>query len=417
MGSENFGILWLSNSSGFPTGYGNQTKLFTPRIKQAGYEIAIAAFAGREGFLVMNDHGIPELPRLRDHYMNDIIGAHLSWCKAQHPNRRWFLFSLIDPFVLNPDVYGSLDWSAWCPIDSAPVLPASVHTLKASKYKIAMSKFGETQLKAAFGDSHVLYVPHGIETDLYKPIDRNEARKRLEITWRRDLTDKFLVIDVAANKGYPSRKNFDGLFRSFAAFAIDKPNALLYVHTETKGIWQGEDLQQMVQAYGIADKVIFPDQYLLLMGLYGENYMNDVYNVADVFFHAALGEGFGIPSLEAQSAGCPVILPDNSAQTELCLAGDLVPCIPYGFNSPSQWGFMLSPVAAQLLEKYYKMKDAHILREKARERALAYDVDTVMQTYMLPVLAKITRGLNDNMLSSGKPRTTKRKHKSAKRSA
>lgn len=37
-----------------------------------------------------------------------------------------------------------------------------------------------------------------------------------------------------------------------------------------------------------------------------------------------LGEGFGIPIIEAQAAGCPVIVTDCTAMTELCLSGWLI---------------------------------------------------------------------------------------------
>jgi ketol-acid reductoisomerase len=39
-------ILWISNSPTTPTGYGKQTALFAPRLKEQGHDIAIAANAG-----------------------------------------------------------------------------------------------------------------------------------------------------------------------------------------------------------------------------------------------------------------------------------------------------------------------------------------------------------------------------------
>ena len=45
--------------------------------------------------------------------------------------------------------------------------------------------------------------------------------------------------------------------------------------------------------------------------------MNEVYNMMDVFLSCSLGEGFGLPYVEAMLAGVPVIAPDNTTTEEL----------------------------------------------------------------------------------------------------
>jgi len=382
-------ILWHSNSPAAPSGYGNQTQLFTPRLAKAGHTLSLSTFYGHEGHVHRNGDGLVELPRGADLYGNDIIQAHAGYVGAD------VVFSLIDPFVLRPEVWGSLPWAAWTPIDSAPVLPQNVTALRAARWVIAMSRFGEEQLRAAGFDP--LYVPHGVDTRVFRPGDRPSAREAFARFTGQDITGKFLVLSVAANKGAPSRKNFAGMLEAFAAFAAEHPEAVFYLHTEPEGIWQGENIRQLAQFYGVADKVILPGQYSIVCGLVSPALMNDLYNAADVFLLLSRGEGFGIPTLEAQSAGCPVIVTDFSAHRELCFTGWTVPGMP----------FMLVPGAVQHLA--YPAEAAHALDQMAalvetegdgalraatREAALAYDVDVVLEDYFLPALERIALDLS-----------------------
>src|SRR5574337_1314315 len=42
-------ILWSSVAPWIGTGYGQQTRLFTPRIRDLGHHVALSAYAGIEG--------------------------------------------------------------------------------------------------------------------------------------------------------------------------------------------------------------------------------------------------------------------------------------------------------------------------------------------------------------------------------
>ena len=74
-------IQWMSNAPWAATGYGNQTRLFAPRIKALGHEISIHAFYGLESSII-NWGGIQVYPRWQHGYGLDVMTAHAKHAKA-----------------------------------------------------------------------------------------------------------------------------------------------------------------------------------------------------------------------------------------------------------------------------------------------------------------------------------------------
>jgi glycosyltransferase involved in cell wall biosynthesis len=244
-------------------------------------------------------------PMWSDPYGCDVARQHADHYDAD------LVISLVDLWVCK----GYADslpgrWVPYFPIDSAPV-PSDIYDLaKRALLPITYSRWGLDELKKVGVEA--AYVPHGIG-DSYRP-DREAG-----LRWRREAgvpEDAFLVGGVWANKGFPSRKNFDGHIRAFAEFAKRHSDALFYIHTEPTTRYGGVDLWRMVKENGLYGKVIVPDSYLNLLG-YDEQWMASMYNALDVYISATCGEGFALPIAEAQSCGIPAIVTDYSAMPEL----------------------------------------------------------------------------------------------------
>lgn len=377
-------LLWLSNSPRVPTGYGNQTRVFLPRLKKSGHDLALCSFYGIEGSPIINDMGIVELPRLIDAYGNDAVGAHYAYHKADA------VVTLVDPFVLVGEIYANLNWIAWTPIDSEPIFPPTVRELRSAKRIWTMSRFGERLLKAA-GFLNVDYVPHGIEGQTtFKPVDKAAALTKLKSDAGADLADKFVVTMNSANKGAPSRKNFFGAFAAFKAFSDNHPDAVLYVHTEMNGIFGGEHLPTIAGMVGLdSSKIVYAPYYHLVNGMLPPDYLNSIYNVSDVLINTSYGEGFGIPVVEAQMAGCPVIVPGFSATDELCFAGWKVPGTPFMNATGATQRIPIIGKLIEALEASYQKRGDAAFRAQARAGALAYDADVVYKKYMKPAMKRI----------------------------
>ena len=100
-----------------------------------------------------------------------------------------------------------------------------------------------------------------------------------------------------------------------------------------------------------------------------------------------MGEGFGIPIVEAQACGLPVIASDHSAMTELTHAGWLVSGDPWWDALQDAW-FQVPHVGqiVDALEASYAARDDRPLRDRGVRFAAAYDADTVARTHWQPLL-------------------------------
>jgi glycosyltransferase involved in cell wall biosynthesis len=366
-------LLWHSNAAWTGTGYGQQTALFCERLKEH-YNLAISAFYGLEGNIVPWN-GIPTLPGIGQTYGDQTIEEHARMFFGGL--RDGLVLTLMDVWVLDPLVWGQLNLASWVPVDHDPVpKPVRDFFVHSGAVPIAMSKFGEEQL----ADLDPLYCPHAIDTEALKPTE--DAKEALGFP-----EDAFIVGMVAANKGNPSRKCFAEAFQAFRVFHEKHPEAKLYVHTEATGRFQGVNLPALLRSVGLDPaSVIYPDQYRAVHFPFQPDHMAKVYSAIDVLLAPSAGEGFGIPVIEAQSCGTPVIVSDFSAQPELVGAGWLVEGRKH-YTPIGSWQF--APDVEDIvsaLEGAYRERGNPATAEQARAKALEYDIEKVLAEHMLPAL-------------------------------
>jgi glycosyltransferase involved in cell wall biosynthesis len=121
---------------------------------------------------------------------------------------------------------------------------------------------------------------------------------------------------------------------------------------------------------------------------YSHEDMAKIYNAMDVLMNPAMGEGFGIPVLEAQACGVPAIVTDFSAMKEVCQAGWHVGHTPYWTGLGSWQAVPDVDGIVDALEECYGLRknDREKLSAHAREHALGYSVPRVFDEFMLPAL-------------------------------
>ena len=383
-------LTWLSNSPWFPTGYGNQTALFVPRLqKKLGHELAVIAFAGLQGGILYWTDEMPVYPSGFDPYGNDVVAAHSMHFGAD------VCISLMDAWVNQPEAYGEIKWIPWFPVDHEPLPVVIRNQVKQAYKRIVFSKFAEKQLKNSGLDCY--YVPHGVDTGQFIPIDRKVAIEQLP--WMKGHEDKFIVGMVAANKGNPSRKAFPENLEAFRRLKEKHSDVFLYLHTNKSlsGEMDGVNLPEFLDLIGLEEDVdyAFVHQYMYMLGL-STQYMNSCYNVMDVHLLVSYGEGFGIPIVEAQAAGTPVIVGDWTSMGELCFSGWKVPKETASPLYTPLASYQFKPTVDAIyeaLEKAYRMKGNLEYRKAARAGSLAYDADKITTKYWKTVLEEIEKSL------------------------
>jgi len=294
------------------TGYGIQNLINLRILQELGHEVVVASTFGLHGAaLTWGDTTI--YPVCRNDLGEDVLPTYLSREQAD------VVLSLLDVWGASPKVRRTMPcaWAAQIPVDGTPVSERMRYIISSIDYPAAISRFGQGELEKVGVEA--AYVPLSIDTETFTPGNKMEARTRLGLP-----QDRFIVSVVATNKGYPSRKSWPELLRGFARFLVDCPAAMIYLHTTmtpygSKGV--GFYFEPFVRQLGLSpSSYTFPDEKELAIGLSQET-MRDVYVASDVLLSPSMGEGFGLPIVEAQACGCPVITQNCTAMAELTVNG------------------------------------------------------------------------------------------------
>jgi glycosyltransferase involved in cell wall biosynthesis len=174
---------------------------------------------------------------------------------------------------------------------------------------------------------------------------------------------------------------------AFARFHARHPDSFLALHT-TPVANPGLNLHGMAARLGISGAIGFPDGYSYDMGMITREQLAAWYRGLDVLSLCSYGEGFGLPLIEAQACGIPVITTDGSAMSELCGGGWTVAGTPFWAAGHGAWW---QRPEADDIEQAYEM--AFLAREEgqlpckpAYDFAQLFDADRVFDQYWIPVI-------------------------------
>lgn len=310
------------------------------------------------------------------------------------------VFTFKDPFQLQGMQTLSVPWIALAPIDTEPASLAVTQGLSYASAVITCSKHGQAALAEQGIQAH--YAPLCVDTALFSPGDKADARQRLNLP-----ADQFIALTVAANQSNPSRKNLDQIVLAWEVFHREHPDSLLWLHTDLMPLQNGVHLALLIDQLNWS-KAHYRSTSQAGYTTYAMNdeFMVNLYRAADVLFLPSGGEGFGMPFLEAQSCGRPVIACDYTAARETVWSGWKIPTDKGGQYGEQTWtqtrgAFFFRPSRAALVEYLkaaYVKRNEESYQVKARQGALEYDAKHVMNTYWLPVMAQIEALLNEGQL-------------------
>lgn len=164
-------------------------------------------------------------------------------------------------------------------------------------------------------------VPLGVDLDIYKPGDREEALKWIGLP--ENVCKGFIVGNV--NRNQP-RKRLDLTIKYFAEWVHERgiDDAYLYLHVAPTGDI-GYDINNLVAYHGLHGRVVNADP-----GVWhgaSEETLAKTYRIFDCQVSTSVGEGWGLTTMEGMACGVPQIFPKWSALGEwAALAGMACPC-------------------------------------------------------------------------------------------
>ena len=379
-------ILWHSVAPWIKTGYGIQTSLFTERIHtRLNHDVSIFAYAGlHAGFLNINETTI--LPTLRfdqnDQVGTESIKYHAQFTKAD------LIISLTDIWQIKSSLVKDLPWAPWFPVDHDPIPPGVAHVLKESRgIPMVFSRFAEQQALSI--GLEPIYIPHGCHPAYLNLVDPKDAREQLGLP-----QSAFIIGMVGVNNGYPCRKAVPQCLEAIRRIQSKHSNVFLYFHSlesSPTGIDCGPLLSLLEDG-----SYKLPNPYQYTLG-FNENYMTNAYAAMDVLLLPSMGEGFGVPIIEAQAQGTPVIVSDFTAMSELCFFGEMVQGEKFYTN---QYSYQLNPYVDDIIEKIEKVIDySDTERELGKQLAHStivneYHPDTITDKYWAPALEEALERAN-----------------------
>jgi glycosyltransferase involved in cell wall biosynthesis len=380
-------IAWYSNACHVSSGYGQQSAQVVHQMVRDGHEAAIVANHGAQ--TLMNcTHGHPILPEGLMRYSIDAAPENIKSWIGDQPGFGVVLFDLWP--LTGIEAFKELNLACWTPVDHQPLPPLVARFLaEGGHHAIAMSRFGEQELlKAGVPREEVTYIPHGIDTAVFN--DRGKgARAAMGLP-----EDCFLVVTNAANRGrIPIRKAFGEMADAMATFMRDRPDVYWMIHTEPQGLSEGVNLPRLMQATGVdSQRVRYPNPIQFRNGI-PQDAIASLYSAADVQLLTSMGEGFGIPAVESQACGTPVIVSDFSAQPELVGAhGKKVP-VQRVWDEFQGSFFAIPNVAAiitSLQEVYEETKAGKVDRGAVAAEMHRYDQTALYNASWKPLIEMMT---------------------------
>lgn len=207
----------------------------------------------------------------------------------------------------------------YMPVDGGNLDPAAVRELNRLHAAVWYTGFGHREaVKAGFkGKRHV--IPHGIDTSVFQPMNRGEARQLLDLNVPRGA---FIVGNL--NRNQP-RKRLDLTIEIFADWVRSHAvaDAFLLLHCARKDT--GWDLHRVAEYYGVADRLLLTGSEGI-RDLQGTHHLQFIYNSLDVQMSTTLGEGWGLTTMEGMACGIPQLVPDSSALAEWAEPAVKIPC-------------------------------------------------------------------------------------------
>lgn len=183
-------------------------------------------------------------------------------------------------------------------------------------YPVVYTEYGRKEVEQFDPDlkKRISVCPHGVDTSIFHPLKQDEIEIAKRTIFKGiDLKDRFIVLNLNRNQ---IRKDYLKTFKTIAELKKVVPNVLLVAFAARRD--QGGDLAEIAEQCSLiaGQDWVAPKDYDNLKGFPVEA-VNAVYNMADCVFSSAVGEGFGLSSIEGMACRKPCVFPENTSLIEI----------------------------------------------------------------------------------------------------
>ena len=255
----------------------------------------------------------------------------------------------------------------FAPIHYYPLDQPNKRALKFFDELVGLSDFGYKLLKDNFPNKLVYKIPLCVDTNLCNlDYEKSYYKKILGFS-----ENNFICTMIANNEESTDRKAFFQNLSAFSKLQKKYNNCRLYIHSRvTKQI----DLLKILKMRKVKRTVYkYCDQEKYTNHLYSRNDIFNILKGSDVLLTASKSEGFGIPIIEAQSCGCPVVTTKFSAMPELTVNGistEYKETEPYDDDKNSYWTIPDSNNIFKALETIYNWSPSY--RNEMKDKGIEF---------------------------------------------
>jgi glycosyltransferase involved in cell wall biosynthesis len=240
------------------------------------------------------------------------------------------VFTINDMWIINEqyrqiaDLHkaGKFKFVGYAPMDSYAWTGCLADTANEWDAVVSYTEFGAHEFMAGGITKPISVIPHGVTPGQFYPKDKAEARRKLGLK-----EESYIVFNGNRNQ---FRKRIDITIKAFAAFAVDKPEAMLYLHMGLKD--QGWDIMD-VFAREMTRVGLDPNGRIIMTSNQAGppnvsvEMLNDIYNACDVGVNTCKGEGWGLVNFEHAACRVAQIVPDHTSCKEIFEGcGELIRC-------------------------------------------------------------------------------------------
>ena len=273
------------------------------------------------------------------------INEHIKTSRAD------IIFFLQDIFVLESATQENLLCPSyiWFPLHYDPIDRPTLGALTKMNAIISLCPSTRTRvINQMKRDTYV--VPHII--DFETPLPPTETKDRIRNKF--NLENKYVILTIAGNYEQSGRKSIETTLLAFKEFNKLHPESLLWIHAPPLNHPKVYFVEQMMEELDIPKNA-----YKLTESTLEQITLQKMYKCADVYLCGSSSEGFGIPQLEAQYFGLPVVTTRFGAMEDYCWHGVAVEPSQKCYNTLQQ-AWWVKPSAENILKGLQKVYDDDI---------------------------------------------------------